>query len=95
MLSYRYNTHFAVEMCDSRRQHVSRAMYAISRSEERGGVLGIAPKTPVALRIIVNDNRKKGLRMDQLCKTQYKLLKYHDIIYIYYVKIIENISTII
>lgn len=48
-------THFAVEMCDSRRQHVSREMYAISRSEERGGVLSIAPKTPIALRISVKD----------------------------------------
>lgn len=68
MLSY--NTHFAVEVCDSRRQHVFRAMYAISRSEERGGVLGIAPKTPIALCISVNDKRKKCLRMNQLCKPQ-------------------------
>jgi len=68
MLSY---TQFAVEMCDSRRQHVSIPMYAISRSEERGGVLDIAPKTPIAPHISMNDKRNlKCLRMNQLCKTQ-------------------------
>lgn len=51
-------THFAVEMCGSRRQHVSRAMYAISRLEERGGVLGAITKTPIAPRISMNDKKK-------------------------------------
>jgi len=51
-------THFAVEMCDSRRQHVSRAIYVISRSEERGGVLGAIPKTPIAPSTSINDRKK-------------------------------------